>query len=149
MHERAQPVLATHRKNINDLHVKLGHPSKSITHATVKAMGIQVTGDLKPCEDSALGKTQMSGVSKKVVAYSKILGEMLFFNISSPSSPTFWGKMLWLLVMEDINNLVLSFFLKEKSDLAGVMLGLIKTLKNKYNMQVQYLLYDNSQKHCL
>ena len=38
-------------------------------------------------------------------------------------------------------------FLKEKLDLAGVMLGLIKNLKNKYNMQVQYLHCDNGGKY--
>ena len=46
--------------------------------------------------------------------------------------------------MEDISNYVWSFFLKEKSDLAGVMLGLMKNLKNKYDMQVQYLCCDNT-----
>ena len=35
-------------------------------------------------------------------------------------------------------------YLKEKSDLADVMLGLIKKLKNKYNLQVQYLRCSNA-----
>ena len=33
--------------------------------------------------------------------------------------------------------------MKEKSDLSGVMLGLIENLKNNYDMQVQYLHCDN------
>ena len=89
----------------------------------------------------------MSGVSKKVVASSKILGDRLFFDISSPSTPTFGGKKTWLLAMEDSNNYAWRFFLKEKSDLAGVMLGSIKNLKNMLNMQAQYLHCDNTGKN--
>ena len=34
--------------------------------------------------------------------------------------------------------------MKEKSDLADIMIGLIKNLKNKYSLQVQYLCCDNA-----
>ena len=44
------------KKNIKNLHVALGYPSESITHATAKAFGIQVTSTFKPCEDCTLGK---------------------------------------------------------------------------------------------
>ena len=33
----------------------------------------------------------------------------------------------------------MKYFLKEKLDLVGVMMGLIKNLKTKYNIYVQYL----------
>ena len=36
--ERAQSATALHKKNTNDLHVELGHPSKTITCATAKPM---------------------------------------------------------------------------------------------------------------
>ena len=38
--------MTPHKKNINNVHVELGHPSETITHATAKALGIQVTGTL-------------------------------------------------------------------------------------------------------
>ena len=41
--ERAQLANALTKKNVNDLHAKLSLPSKVITHATAKSMGIQVT----------------------------------------------------------------------------------------------------------
>ena len=66
--ERAQSATALDKKNINDLHLKISHPSESITHATAKAMGIQVTGTFKLCEDCTLGKVKKCGVSKKAVA---------------------------------------------------------------------------------
>ena len=47
--EKAHFATSSYTKNINDLHSKLGHPSKSITHATAKAIGIQVTSTFKPC----------------------------------------------------------------------------------------------------
>ena len=39
--KRAQSATAPQNKNINNLHIELGHHSKSITHATAKALGIQ------------------------------------------------------------------------------------------------------------
>ena len=56
--KRAQSVMAPCNKNINDLHVELRHPSKTISHATAKALNIQVTGTFKPCEDFNLGKAK-------------------------------------------------------------------------------------------
>ena len=102
-------------------------------------MGIQVTGTFKPCEVFALGKTKQEAVSKKAVAQSEILGERLFFDISSPSTPTFGGRKHWLHVISNNGNYICSFYLKEKSDLADIMIDLIKNLKNKHNLEVQYL----------
>ena len=77
----------------------------------------------------------------------KILRERLFFYISSSWTPIFGGKKHWLLVIDDNNSYACSFFLKEKFNLADVMLGLIKNLKNKYNLQVQYLCCNNAREN--
>ena len=106
-------------------------------------MGIQVTGTFKHSEDCALEKAKNSGVSKMAVALSKILGERLFLDISSPLTPTLGGKKHWLLVVEDSRNYSLSFILKE-SDLGCVMLGSIEYLKNEDNIQVQCLCCNNT-----
>ena len=127
--ERAQSAIVLHKKNVNDLHVELGHPSETITHATAIAVSFQVTSTFKPSEHCTLEKAKKSEVSKKAVAHSKMLGERLFFDISFPSPPTFGGKKHWLLVIEDSSNYTWSIFLKEKSDLAFVMLGFINILK--------------------
>ena len=63
--ERAVSAAALPKRNINDLHIELGHPSQTITHITTKALGIQVTSTL--CEDCALGKAKQQAVSKKAV----------------------------------------------------------------------------------
>ena len=118
------------KKNVNDLHIELSHPSKSITHTTAKAMGIQVTGIFKPYEDYAMGKAKQQGISKKAVAQSKILGKRLFIDVSSPSTPSFGDKNHWLLVVDDSSNYIWSFFSKEKFNFAKTMLGLITNLKN-------------------
>ena len=117
--------MALHKKNINNLHVELGHPSKSIICATTKALGIQVTSTFKPCDDCDLGKMKQQAVSKKAVPCLKILGERLFFDIISPSTPTFGSKQHWLLVVDNSSNFIWSFFLK-KSNLVDIIVGLIK-----------------------
>ena len=134
------------QENINELHVELSHPSESITHATIKAMNIQVTGTFKPCEVCALGKAKQQWESKNAVVWSTILGWRLFFDISSPSTPTFGHKKHWLIVIDDSSDYVWSFFLKENSTLADIIIGSIKNLK-KYHLQVQYLCCNNAGGH--
>ena len=124
--KREQTAMAPLKKNINNLQVELGHPSKSITHATAKALDIEITSTFKPYEDCTLGKAKQQAVSKKAVPHSKILGERLFFDISSPSTPTFGSMKHWLLVIDNNSDFIWSFFLKEKSDLVNIMICLIK-----------------------
>ena len=114
--ERAVSARALPKKEINDLHVELGHPSEAILRSTAKGIGIQVTGTFKPCKDCALGKAKQQAVSKKAVPHSQILGEKFFFDISSPSTLTFGGKHHWLLVINNCSDYCWSFFLWEKSD---------------------------------
>ena len=80
------------KKDSNAPHAELGHPSKMITGATGRAMVLHITGTFDPCEDYVLEKVKKSEVSNKAVKCSKILGERLFFNISSHSTPTLGGK---------------------------------------------------------
>ena len=101
-------------------------------------------GMFKPCKDCTLGKAKQHAVSKKAAPCSKILGEKLFFDISTPSTPSVGGKRHWLLVIDNSSDYIWSFFLKENSNLANAMVDLIKNLKDKYSLQVQYLHCNNA-----
>ena len=79
---------------------------------------------------------------KKAVEWSKILGEWLFFNISSHLKPTFKGKKHWLLV-----DFAWSYFSKEKSELKKMMFGFINDLKTKSGIHVQCARCQNSRKN--
>ena len=119
---KGQYLQQPYPRNVNNLHVELGHPSETIAPATAKALGNQVTGTFKPHEDCTLGKAKQFAISKKAVPW-------LFFDISSPSTTAFGGKHHWLLVIDGFNNYILSFFLKKKSDLVETKVGLLKNLK--------------------
>ena len=118
------------KRDVNDLHAELGHPLEAITRSTGKHFNIQVTSTFEPCEDCTLGKAKQQAKSKKAVPCLQFLGERLFFDISSPSTPTFGGKRHWLLVIDDHSDYCWSFFLSEKSNLTQKMLVLVKDLKN-------------------
>ena len=121
--------MSSTKKNINILHTKLGNPSEVISHATVKAMGIQLLGLFQACKDCTLGKARNGCVSKKAGVCSIVMGERLFYDISSPSFSTFGGMKHWLLVIEDSADYVWSYFLKEKLELKNLMMGLMKNFK--------------------
>ena len=77
-------------------------------------------------------------------ALQKILGKKLFYDISSPLTPTFGAKKHWLLVLEDSTHYAWSYLLKEKCEMKNVILGLIKNLKTKNGLQVWYAWCDNA-----
>ena len=135
--KKAVSATALIKRDINDLHAELSHPLEAITRSTAKNFNIHVTGIFKTCEDCALGKAKQRAMSKKAVPHLQILGERLFFDISSPSTPIFGGKCHWLLVIDDCSNYSWSFFLTEKSDLIQKLIGLMKDLKAKHNLQIQ------------
>ena len=89
------------KKHINILHAELGHPSKVITHATGRAMGLNLTGRFNHHKDFALEKAKESNICKKSIKSSKIFRQKQFFHISSPMTLTLEGKKHSLLIMED------------------------------------------------
>ena len=82
------------KKDINVLHAKLDHPSKVITHANGCIMKLVAQVHLSPV-NIVLWERQKGGVSKKAVEHSKILEERLFFDISSPLTPTDSNDYVW------------------------------------------------------
>ena len=98
--KRAQWANAFTKKDINDLHAHLGHPS----------IWICLTGMFRLWENCALGKAKKGFISKKAVVCSKILAAKIYFDISSPLTPTFGDKKHLLLVVEDSTNYAWSNF---------------------------------------
>ena len=98
------------KNDINVLHAELDNPSEVITHATGRVMGLHFTGTLNPCEDCALGIAKKKVSAKKTVHCSKILGERLFGDISSPFTTTLGGKKHWLFIMEGSTNYAWCYF---------------------------------------
>ena len=79
----AKSLIQQQKKDVNVLHGKLHHS---------RAMELNLTIVFKSHNNFVLGKAKKGGVIKQAVDHSKILGENLFFDISSPSTPTFGGK---------------------------------------------------------
>ena len=130
--------------DINEYHRELGHPSEGNTRATAKLKGIRLTGEFKPCKDCAVGKSKQKKISKEPKPRSKVRGEKLLIDISSPKTRSIGGKNHWLLIMDDYTDQTWSKFLKEKSELGDVMIEFILELKNKHGIDVKIIRCDNS-----
>ena len=85
---------ATARLNINikDLHIELSYPSETITQETSNALGIQVTGTFKSCEDCALVKAKQCSVSKKGCTLFANFRGIAFLQHDLPIYSYFWQK---------------------------------------------------------
>ena len=120
-------------EDVNDLHVKLSHPSEITTQVSVKAMNFIMTGVFQSYEDCAMDKAKERNARNQPIEQSKVNGERLFMDISSPIVKSLDGNYQWLLILGDCSDNSWSYFLKEKSDLKWNVLVLIKELKAKYD----------------
>ena len=64
----------------------------------------------KAYEDCVLGKAKKAAVSKSAIERSKIKGERLFIDISSPYTISMGSKKHWLQVLEDSTDHAWSYF---------------------------------------
>ena len=104
-------------KDVNKFNQELGHTGEDVTRATGKHMGLTITGTFDPCKDCGVVKAKQPKMNKGVSSKSKIPGERIFIDISSPKSASLGGKHHWLLVVDDCNNMMWSYFLKKKTRL--------------------------------
>ena len=131
-------------KDVNVLHQELGHPGEDMTRATGKHMGLTLMGTFAPCEDCGIAKAKQTKIKKGVSSKSKIPGERIFIDISSPKTGSLGGKHHWLLVVDDCTDMTWSFFLKKKTKTSEKIISLIKDLKSKYEIVVKIVRCDNA-----
>ena len=136
------------------LHHKLGHASRESVKATASHFGWELTGELEKCTACAVGKTKRKKLNRELQPKSSVPGERLFLDISSVKATSIGGAKFWLLVLDDATDMCWSFFLKEKSELAEVVLQLLLDLRFKHNRTVKFIRCDNAgenmslQKRC-
>ncbi len=131
-------------KDVNELHAKLGHPSKDISRATGTSLGFIVMEKFAPCKDCAISKAKQTKTNKVPIKRSKNKGKRLFLDISLPQTTSIGGMKHWLLVLDDCTDLAWSYFLKNKSDLKNEILALIKESKAKFCITVKYIRCNNA-----
>ena len=90
-------------------------------------------------------KTVPWEMQKRAMPAKRLL--RLFFGIRLPSISTFGGKKHCLLVMEDSTNYACSYFLKDKCKSKNLIFGLIKNVKTKYGILVQYAHCNNAREN--
>ena len=117
-----------------------------ITRSTAASRGIKVTGTPVPCRVCAISKARQKAVPKATIPRSKIIGERLFVDITSPHPQThsIGGAKDWLVVLDDATDNAWNFFLPKKSCLSDTVLVLIKDLWVRYKMRVKIIRCDNA-----
>ena len=125
----------------------MGHPGEDVTRATGKHIGLKITGTFTPCKDCGVAKAGQSKMNKGVTSNSKIPGERIFIDISSPKTAILGGKQHWLLVVDDCTSMTWSYILKKKSETSDKIISLIKDLKSKYEIVVKTVCCDNAREN--
>jgi hypothetical protein len=72
-----------------------------------------------------------------------IPGERIFIDISHLSYTSLAGNKYWLMVLDDANDMIWSYFIKSKSDAPPIVLHFLREMTNK-GFNVKYIRLDNS-----
>ena len=76
--KRDQLAMFSIQKDTKNLHTEFCHTSEAITHTSGRGMGLQLTGTLKTCEDSALEKQKRAILEERLFSTSAYLQLPLF-----------------------------------------------------------------------
>jgi hypothetical protein len=87
-------------------------------------------GDYMTCEACSVAKARQKNINKDWKGSSITLGERLNADISSIKGESYGGSKFWALDVNDYSGYCWSYFLKRKSDLKTVLIGLLDELKN-------------------
>lgn len=120
--------------DVNLLHSALTHPSMETTRATAAANGWRLTGEASVCQDCAIAKARQRNSHLNP-------GDMLMLDISSPGESLDKNKHMCV-VMDAKSGHTWLFVLKRKSHLTGVVMRLIKKLKDSFDMKVKVIRCD-------
>ena len=122
---RALPVLAPGSAafaetavDINVFHCVHGHSNELLLRETVKSLGVELLGTLRPCTGCSManGHRKPIGSTKSRASYK--LGRV-FVDLSGPKrTPSLLGKRYIMLVKDDFSRCAWVYFLKHKSEAA-------------------------------
>jgi hypothetical protein len=88
------------KEDINKFHRKLGHPSKEITIATAKHLGVKLDGSWEECQECMLGKARKKNLKSNSINKSTKAGKRFGFDISYIKNDSFGGSKYWLLIVD-------------------------------------------------
>ena len=129
--------------DINEAHYKMGHKGTALLKATCKHLGINLMGQLKPCEACGVAKAKQKAVAKTTNVVAEKPCERLFCDISGPFTTTLGGNRYWIQVVDDYTRFGWVHFCKKKNEMGPYMKSLVETLAGMGH-KVAYIRCDNA-----
>jgi len=124
-------LASVNQTNVTELHKRLGHPGEERLRATAHNLNMELTGNLKPCEDCAVSKARQKNILKVNTNRSKIAGERLYIDLSGIKARSLGGSKYWVLIVDDATGMKWSYFIKTKDQLAADVIPFLQELKAK------------------
>ena len=132
---------ATEKMDINEFHQRTTHMSEDMTKKIAREHGIQLTGQLAPCEACARAKAKQKNIKKVVFddGVRKIVkpGAKIGMDISYIKDTSYGGSKFWLLMIDYATDYCWSYFLKSKDETGDKLVSMVKQLKNEYKIKDQ------------
>ena len=129
---------------LTTLHKKLGHCGEESTRKTAKYYEWNATGGFAPCDSCGIAKAKQASVSKETNVKSSIPGERFFMDISNIKAESLGGKKFWLGILDDSTDLLITKFLRGKSQVGETIVEVLQELKVRHNKAAKYIRCDDA-----
>ncbi|CAM9889349.1 unnamed protein product, partial [Chrysoparadoxa australica] len=141
---RAFAGAITTQMDINEFHVKIGHPSESYTKMAATQWNIKLTGKWSgDCEACAMADGRQKSLAKMTTTRAKKKLERIFIDIEPHKTPSLGGARNWILIEDDYTRMKWSFFVRQKSDLHGTLDTFLTAAAAK-KTPVRFIRLDNA-----
>ena len=122
----ACPVIAPGSANLHDTTVDInvfhcvhGHANEFSLRKTVKSLGVELLGRLRPCTGYSMAKGYRKPIANSTKSRATKKLERVFVDLSGPKSiPSLLGKKYVMIVKDDFTRSAWVYFLERKSDAA-------------------------------
>ena len=120
---RESKCLVSEKVTCVEAHNRLAHASEAITKATAKKLKWIISGKMNFCDSCAKGKARVKNIKKETDTPVKKKGDVLALDISSVKYVSKGNKKFWLRLMDLHTKMKWSYFLKNKSETADIVVN--------------------------
>ena len=132
--------------DINEAHRKLAHMNADTLKRTFRSFGIEVVGDLKPCDGCMRAKARAKNVPKTTCTKAERPGERLFLDTTGPFAPSLGGSRFTAKLVDQKSRKTWGARLKKKSEIPSIVAKKLDEL-NAIGKTVKYVRCDNAGEH--
>ena len=131
------------KMDINEAHLRLGHPGIAYLRRAAKEFGWKLTGNLEFCVPCEKAKATTKRLAKEATVEATDPGERLMIDTSGPYKESLGKNRYWCLVVDDKTRRKWCYFAAHKNEFTDDLIALFDNLQAR-GFPVRFVRTDNA-----